>query len=218
MIFGQTETTIPVTQSMPDDSLVRKSQTVGRPICHTEVKIIDPNTKEIVLIGEVGEICVRGVGVMKGYFDNDQATREALDADGWLHTGDLGTLDGDGYPRITGRLKDMIIRGGENIFPREIEDILITHPAVADVAVFGVPDPRWGEQPAAAVRLKAGASCSSEQLAEFLREHLARHKVPRFWQFLDTFPLTASGKIQKFVLRERFRNERSALPGARTNA
>jgi fatty-acyl-CoA synthase len=210
MIFGQTETSIPVTHSLPDDSLTNKSQTVGLPIAHTEIKIASTESGDVVPIGEVGEICVRGVGVMKGYFDNPEATRVAIDAQGWLHTGDLGTMDAAGYCRITGRLKDMIIRGGENIFPREIEDVLITHPSVADAAVFGVKDAHWGEQPAAAVRLRAGAECSQEQLAEFLRAHLARHKIPRLWQFVESFPLTASGKIQKFVLRERFQQSQTS--------
>jgi fatty-acyl-CoA synthase len=210
MIFGQTETSIPVTHSLPDDSLTNKSQTVGWPIAHTEIKIASTETGEVVPIGEIGEICVRGVGVMKGYFDDPEATRCAIDPQGWLHSGDLGTMDAAGYCRITGRLKDMIIRGGENIFPREIEDVLITHPSVADAAVFGVKDARWGEQPAAAVRLRAGAECSQEELAEFLRAHLARHKVPRFWQFVESFPLTASGKIQKFVLRERLQQSQTS--------
>jgi acyl-CoA synthetase (AMP-forming)/AMP-acid ligase II len=152
----------------------------------------------------VGEICVRGFSVMKQYFDMPEQTAKTIDADGWLHTGDLGCMDDDGYMRITGRLKDMIIRGGENIFPREIEDVLATHPAVGEAAVIGVPDREWGEQIAAVVRLRSGCTVDCSELEQFLRERIARHKIPRRWHFVDEFPLTPSGKIKKFVLRDTY--------------
>jgi acyl-CoA synthetase (AMP-forming)/AMP-acid ligase II len=141
---------------------------------------------------------------MQGYFENPEATAAAIDADGWLHTGDLGSMDARGYCYIEGRLKDMIIRGGENIYPREIEQLLFAHPAVADVAVVGVPDPKWGEQVAAFVRPAPGQLPTAEELFAFCRAHLAAHKTPRFWEFVEQFPLTPPGKVQKFLLRDRF--------------
>ena len=154
--------------------------------------------------GEVGEIVTRGYHVMKEYFDNPAATRAAIDADGWLHTGDLGSVDERGYFRIEGRLKEMIIRGGENIYPREIEQVLYAHPGVTDVAVVGVPDDHWGEQVAAFVRPAPDLAVTAEELTAYCRARLAAHKTPRHWVFTDAFPLTASGKVQKFVLREQF--------------
>src|SRR5215831_2662331 len=142
--------------------------------------------------------------VMHGYFENDSATAEAIDADGWYHTGDLASMDERGYCRIEGRLKDMIIRGGENIYPREVEDALFAHPGVADIAVVGIPDDKWGEQVAAFVRPTGDDACSPSELSVFVRERLAAYKVPRCWVFVDTFPLTGSGKIQKFVLRKQY--------------
>ncbi len=147
---------------------------------------------------------MRGFCVMREYFDMPRQTAEAIDQDGWLHTGDIGVVRADGYVQITGRLKDMIIRGGENIFPREIEDLLSAHPAVAEAAVIGVPDREWGEQVAAVVRLNAEADVSAEALQDYLRERVARYKVPRRWRFVDAFPQTASGKIQKFLLKDLF--------------
>jgi acyl-CoA synthetase (AMP-forming)/AMP-acid ligase II len=151
----------------------------------------------------VGELCTRGYLVMAGYFENPVATAAAIDADGWLHTGDLGSMDARGYCHIEGRLKDMIIRGGENIYPREIEQLLFSHPTVADVAVVGLPDPRWGEQVAAFVRPAADQAPTAEELFAYCRQHLAPHKTPRYWEFVESFPLTPSGKVQKFVLRDR---------------
>jgi fatty-acyl-CoA synthase len=181
---------------------VDKAETIGLPMPQTEVKIIDPDRGDLVAPNVVGELCARGYMVMKGYFENPLATAEAIDAQGWYHTGDLASMDERGYCRIEGRLKDMIIRGGENIYPREIEDVLFTHPAVGEVAVLGVPDDKWGEQVAAFVRLVSPAT--EAELVSYVREHLAPFKTPRHWVFVDEFPLTASGKIQKFVLRERF--------------
>jgi fatty-acyl-CoA synthase len=202
--FGQTEASPYLTHTRPDDPNPRWAETVGPPLPGTEVRIGDPVSGATVPAGVVGEICARGPGIMTGYFDDPDATARALDADGWLHTGDLGSLDGDGYVRVQGRLKDMIIRGGENIYPREIEDLLLTHPDVADVSVLGVPDAELGEQVAAFVRPAAGRSPDPDRLAAFCREHLAAYKAPRIWSVVEEFPQTASGKIQKFVLRDRY--------------
>ncbi|MBV9093498.1 MAG: AMP-binding protein, partial [Streptosporangiaceae bacterium] len=169
-----------------------------------EVQIAAPATGETVPTGVVGEICTRGYHVMKGYFDNPEATAEAIDAAAWLHTGDLGSMDERGYCRIEGRVKEMIIRGGENIYPREIELLLHAHPGVADVAVVGVPDDYWGEQVAAFVKPASGSRATPDELATYCRGRLAAHKTPRHWVFVDALPLTASGKVQKFVLREQF--------------
>ena len=204
LTYGQTEASPCITQTRPDDSAADRARTLGRPHPHVEVKISDPASGKDVPAGTVGEILARGYNVMRGYFDNPGATGEAIDSDGWLHTGDLGSADESGYFRIEGRLKEMIIRGGENIYPREIEQVLYTHPAVGDVAVVGVPDDQWGEQVAAFIKPAAGPAASQEELAAYCREHLAPHKVPRHWVLTSDFPLTASGKIQKFLLREQF--------------
>ena len=203
IVFGQTESSPVITQTRLDDSLEDKALTIGQPLPQTEVKIVDPASGEVLPPGATGELCTRGYLMMLGYFDMPEATAEAIDAEGWLHTGDLCSMDERGYCKVEGRLKDMIIRGGENIYPREIEELLFTHPGVADVAVVGVPDARWGEQVAAFVRPAAGHEPSEADLAAFASEHLAPHKVPRTWVFMDELPLTASGKVQKFVLRER---------------
>jgi fatty-acyl-CoA synthase len=174
------------------------------------VRIVDPETNLVVETGTPGEICARGYGVMHGYHDDPEATSAAIDAEGWLHTGDLGTMDGRGYCKIVGRIKDMIIRGGENIYPREIEEVLFSHPAVGDVAVVGVPDEKWGEQVVAFVRLAPEGRVSGQELHRFVREHLAPHKTPREWVFVDELPMTASGKVQKFALRDRFVAERAS--------
>ena len=192
-----------ITQTRPDDTPEDKAFTVGQPFPQTEVKIADPTTGEPVPVGQVGEVCTRGYLVMKEYFDKPEATAAAIDAAGWLHTGDLGTMDERGYCRITGRLKDMVIRGGENMFPAEIEAVLIEHPAVLEAAVVGVPDRRMGEELAAFLRV-AGESPDVEQLRAHVRSRLAAPKAPRYWVFLAEFPLTGSGKIQKFRLRERW--------------
>jgi fatty-acyl-CoA synthase len=206
IVFGQTECSAVATQTRLDDSPNDKAETIGQPLPNVEVKVIDAAGGETVPPGTLGELCVRGFCVMTGYYDMPEATDAAIDADGWLHTGDLGTMDERGYLRIEGRLKDMIIRGGENIYPREIEAVLYEHPGVADVAVVGVPDDRWGEQVVAFVRLVDDVGVTPSELAVYARERLAAYKTPRTWVFVEAFPLTGSGKVQKFVLRERFVN------------
>ena len=204
IVFGQTECSAVATQTRLDDSPEDKAETIGQPLPQIEVKVIDPINGDTVPPGTLGELCIRGFCVMTGYYDMPDATAAAIDADGWLHTGDLGTMDERGYCRIQGRLKDMIIRGGENIYPREIEAVLYEHDAVADVAVVGVPDDRWGEEVAAFVRLAEGGAATPAELTTFVRERMAHYKVPRTWIFVDAFPLTGSGKVQKFVLREQY--------------
>jgi fatty-acyl-CoA synthase len=203
IVYGQTEAAPLIAQTRLDDSPDDKAHTVGQPMPCADVKVADPSTGEPVPYGAVGELCTRGYMVMKEYFDKPEATAAAIDADGWLHTGDLATMDERGYCRITGRLKDMVIRGGENLFPAEIEAVLIEHPLVAEVAVVGVPDRSMGEELAAFVRL-SGERPDVEALRAHVRERLAAPKAPRYWIFLDQFPLTGSGKIQKFVLRDRW--------------
>jgi fatty-acyl-CoA synthase len=202
--FGQTEASPYITHTLPDDPHPDWISTVGRPLPQTEVKVVDPATGDTLPLDTVGEIHARGYGLMTGYFDDPEATAKALDADGWLHTGDLGSMDSHGYCRIQGRLKDMIIRGGENIYPREIEDTLFTHPSVAGVSVVGIEDAEWGEVVAGFIQFKVGQQATGEELTAFCRQHLAFYKVPRIWRFVDQFPQTASGKIQKFVLRDQF--------------
>ena len=204
MVFAQTEASPSITQTAPDDDPEDRATTLGRPLSQTEVKIVDALTGETVAPDVVGEICTRGYHVMAGYFDDPEATAAAIDADGWLHTGDLASMDARGYCRIGGRLKDMIIRGGENIYPREIEQVLFEHEDVADVAVVGVPDAVWGEQVAAFVRPAEGRAPDPQRLFAYCRERLAPHKAPRHCVVVDAFPLTPSGKVQKYVLRERF--------------
>ncbi|MGH8998776.1 MAG: AMP-binding protein [Acidimicrobiia bacterium] len=204
ILFGQTELHGVVTQTHLDDSPEDQSQTIGRALPHMELRIADPASGATLAPGAQGEICARGYQAMVGYFDLPDETRAAVGDDGWVHTGDLGTMDERGYLNITGRLKDMIIRGGENIYPREIEDVLFSHPGVADIAVVGVPDERWGEQVAAVIRpVEATGAPSTAELAAYCRERLAHYKTPRAWFFVDAFPLTPSGKVQKFVLRRR---------------
>jgi fatty-acyl-CoA synthase len=202
--FGQTESSPYITHTTPDDAHPEWWLTVGKPLPRTEVKVIDSETGETLPRGAVGEICARSVCVMQGYHLDAAATAKALDTDGWLHTGDLGSMDDLGYVRIQGRLKDMIIRGGENIYPREIEDVLFTHPNVASAAVVGVPDKNWGEVVVAFVQLRSHSANAPEELQEFCKTRLASFKVPRIWRVVDSFPQTASGKIQKFSLRAQF--------------
>jgi len=203
-VYGQTEACPVLTQTFADDSLEDLCETVGQPLPHTEVCILDTRTGEIVRPGEIGEICARGYCLMLGYNDNPAATAAAIDADGWLHTGDLGTMDDRGYVRVTGRVKEMIIRGGENLFPAEIENILLEHPDVAEVAVVGIPDERWGEIVACFVRPAAGAPFDPQVLIGHCRAQLSPQKTPARWIEVREWPLTGSGKIQKFVLRDRF--------------
>ncbi|CAB3735721.1 AMP-binding protein [Paraburkholderia rhynchosiae] len=202
VIFGQTEAGGVMAQTCRGEPEERLCNSVGRAISNCEMKIAHAESGEPLPIGEIGEICVRSPFLMKGYLRMPEATAATIDGNGWLHTGDLGVMRPDGYIRVTGRLKDMIIRGGENIYPREIEDLLSGHPELADVAVFGIPDERWGEQVAAAIRVKPGATASSESLEAFLDGKIARHKIPRHWMRVDAFPTNASGKVQKFLLRD----------------
>ena len=202
IVFGQTECSPVASMTWPHDTLADKAGTIGPPMPGVEVKIIDPESGQTLPVGAIGEYCTRGYHVMAGYFENAEATASAIDADGWLHTGDLCAMDTRGYCTVEGRLKDMIIRGGENIYPRELEELLFRHPQVAEVAVIGLPDDKWGEVVAAFIRPVAGAPLDKAALADYLRAHLAPHKTPRHWFVLDSFPLTGSGKIQKFKLRE----------------
>jgi fatty-acyl-CoA synthase len=205
--FGLTEHCPYLTHTRPDEPFDKRAMTVGRPLPNTELKIVDPLTDSVVPIGSVGEICARSYAVMQGYFDSPQETAHAVDAQGWLRTGDLGSMDAEGYLSIRGRLKDMIIRGGENIYPREIEDVLMAHPAVADAAVIGVHDDKWGEVVVAYIRAAVGARPDETALSDYCRAHLASYKMPRHWRFVEHFPQTPSGKIQKYVLREQFASE-----------
>ena len=200
--YGQTECSPGMTMSRTDDSLELRVSTVGKVLPHTEGKIIDPETGKECPRGVPGEIITRGYHVMKGYYKMPEATRQAIDEDNWLHTGDIGTMDEDGNFRITGRLKDMIIRGGENIYPREIEEFMYTHPAIRDVQVVGVPDEKYGEEVCACVILKEGCNATEAEMIDFVKSGLSRFKAPRYTMLMDHFPMTASGKIQKFKLRE----------------
>jgi len=200
--YGETEASPLTHLTTREDSLERRVQTVGRNLPHQEVKIVSVDTGATVSLGEVGEICFRGHHVMKGYYGDAEATERAIDDRHWLHSGDLGIMDADGYVRITGRLKDMIIRGGENIYPREIEDFLFTHPQVAAVAVFGVPDEYYGEEIMAWVQLHEGAQLSEQALRDFCKGNIAHFKIPKYVWFVDEFPMTVTGKLQKFRMRE----------------
>jgi fatty-acyl-CoA synthase len=202
IIFGQTEG-CGITATLADDSFELKAATVGKPLPHITVKIIDPATGQVVPVGERGELSYRGFMVMAGYYKMEDATAEKIDADGWLHSGDLATMNAQGYVNIVGRLKDMVIRGGENLFPAEIEQFLIRHPKVADVQVVGVPDAFFGEELLAVVRPSEGVQLTEPELRDYCRGQISHQKIPRYFQFVDSYPLTASGKVQKFVLREK---------------
>jgi fatty-acyl-CoA synthase len=200
--YGMTETSPVSTQTRADDSLDRRVSTVGRVHPHVEVKVVAPVTADTVAEGEPGELCTRGYSVMSGYWNDPERTAEAIDPDGWMHTGDLATMDAAGYVNIVGRSKDMIIRGGENVYPREVEEFLYTHPDVADVQVIGVPDARYGEVVMAWVQLRAGATATNDDLRAFCDGKIAHYKVPRYVQLTDGFPMTVTGKVQKFKMRE----------------
>ena len=200
--YGLTEAAPVITLTRADDNIERRVSTVGTPFPYVEVKIIDPETGEDVSVGEQGELCSRSFMNMKGYYKMPEATEAAIDTDGWLHTGDLATADADGYYKITGRSKDMIIRGGENVYPREIEEFLYTNPKVADVQVIGVPDQRFGEEIMAWVLLRAGQEATEEEIRDFCRGRIAHYKVPRYVKFVSEFPMTVTGKIQKYVMRD----------------
>jgi fatty-acyl-CoA synthase len=200
--YGMTETSPVSFQSRTDDPIERRVSTVGRVHPHVECKVVDPATGAVVPYGTPGEVCTRGYVVMVGYWDNDAATRDAIDATGWMHTGDLGVMDDEGYLNISGRIKDMIIRGGENVYPREIEEFLYTHPAIADVQVIGVPDVKYGEEICAWVRLRDGHQLDVGEVAAFCAGKIAHYKVPRYLEIVDEFPMTVTGKIRKVEMRE----------------
>jgi len=202
IVYGQTEASPVITMSAPGDSLDLRVTTVGSSFPNVETKIIDPVSGDTKVVGEQGEICCRGYLVMKGYDGEPQATAKTIDMDGWLHTGDLGVMIKGGHVKITGRAKEMLIRGGENIFPREIEEFLFTHPKIADVAVVGLPDRKCGEAVLAWIRLKAGATATEEEIRQFCEGKIAHFKIPEFIRFVDAFPMTVTGKIQKFRIRE----------------
>jgi fatty-acyl-CoA synthase len=202
IICGMTETSPVSTQTAPDDPIAKRVETVGRPQDHVEIKIVDPATGRIVPRGTPGEQCTRGYCVTLGYWDDPDATAKAIDSAGWMHTGDLAVMDDNGYVRIVGRLKDMIIRGGENVYPREVEEFLFTIPGVADVQVIGVPCPKYGEEVMAWIKVKDGHSLTAEQLRAACAGKIANYKIPAHWKFVEAFPMTVTGKVQKFRMRE----------------
>ena len=204
--YGMTETSPVSFQSSAEDSIERRVSTIGRVQPHLEVKVVDEQGRT-VLRGQPGELCTRGYSVMLGYWDDPDKTAEAIDAEGWMHTGDLGTIDEQGYGNIVGRIKDMVIRGGENVYPREIEEFLYRHPKVADVQVVGLPDPKFGEELCAWIRLKPGEQADEEEIRAFCRGQIAHYKIPRYVRFVGEFPMTVTGKVQKFLIREQMIRE-----------
>ncbi len=200
--YGMTETSPVSLQTSTDDPLERRVSTIGRVQPHLEVKVIDPATGQTVPRGQAGELCTRGYSVMLGYWDDPERTAEAVDADGWMHTGDLATIDAEGYGNIVGRIKDMVIRGGENIYPLEIEEFLFGHPKIEDVQVVGLPDPKYGEEICAWIKLAGGEEATPEEIIAWCRGQIAHYKVPRYIRFVDAFPMTVTGKIQKYQIRE----------------
>jgi fatty-acyl-CoA synthase len=205
--YGQTEASPVITQTHCDDDIELRVTTVGKPLPGWEVKIVDPETGKDLPDNAQGELCARGHGVMLGYYNNPEATAAAIDKDGWLHTGDLAVRLPNGYYKITGRLKDLVIRGGENIYPREIEEFLFTHPAVEQVAVVGVPDPKYGEELCTWIKLRAGQTATVDDIRQFCKQNLAHYKTPKYVKFVDAFPQTVTGKIQKFKIRELMKEE-----------
>jgi fatty-acyl-CoA synthase len=212
--YGQTESSPVITQTRTDDAIELRVSTVGRALPDVEVKIVDIETGETLPPGKQGELCTRGYLVMKGYYKMPEETAKAIDKDNWLHTGDLAIMDENGYCKITGRIKNMIIRGGENIYPREIEEFLYTHPKVSDIQVYGVPDRKYGEQVMAAIILKKGVEMTEEEVKEFCHGRIANYKIPKYVKFVDGYPMTASGKIQKFKLRDMAIKELSLEEGS----
>ena len=202
IVYGQTEASPGITQTRDQDSLELKTTTVGRALPNVEVKIVSPITNQEMPIGEQGELCTRGYHVMTGYYKMAEATAKAIDEENWLHTGDLAIMDGNGYCKITGRIKDMIIRGGENIYPREIEEFLYTNPKVKDVQVVGIASEKYGEEVAAFIQLKASQQATEQEIKSFCKDQISYHKIPKYVFFVDEYPSTASGKIQKYKLRE----------------
>jgi fatty-acyl-CoA synthase len=204
--YGMTETSPVSFQSAYNDPLERRVSTVGRILPHLEVKIVDPEGR-IVAPGVTGELLTRGYSVMLGYWDDSSATSASIDDARYMHTGDLATLDEEGYCNIVGRLKDMVIRGGENIYPREVEEFLFTHPAIAEVQAFGLPDRRYGEELCVWIRRREGAGLTEAEVVAFCRERIAHYKVPRYVRFVDSFPMTVTGKAQKFLMRKTMMEE-----------
>jgi len=202
IVFGQTESSPGITQSRTDDPIELRVATVGRALPGAEVKIVDIESGALLPPGKQGELCARGYMVMKGYYKMPEETAKVIDADGWLHTGDLAVMDEHGYCKITGRIKQMIIRGGENIYPKEIEEYLYTHPKISDVQIYGAPDRKYGEQVMAAIILKKGVEMTEEEVREFCKGKIANYKIPKYVKFVESYPMTASGKIQKFKLRD----------------
>jgi len=200
--YGMTETSPVSTQTRMDDAVEKRVATVGRVHPHAEIKIVDPATGEVVPRGSPGELCTRGYCVMLGYWSDEDATARAIDPAGWMHTGDLASMDGEGYVKIVGRIKDMIIRGGDNVYPREVEEFLYTHPKVEDAQVIGVPSTTYGEEIMAWVKPRAGAALDVEELRAFCRGKIATYKIPKYWKIVDSFPMTVTGKVQKFRMRE----------------
>ncbi|WP_211464257.1 AMP-binding protein [Collimonas silvisoli] len=205
--YGMTETSPVSCQSMTDTPLEKRVSTVGKVQPHLQVKIIDPDSGAIMPIGSSGELCTHGYSVMHGYWGDEEKTREAIDSEGWMHTGDLAIMDGEGYVNIVGRMKDMVIRGGENIYPREIEEFLYRHPAIQDVQVVGVPDQKYGEELCAWIILRPGHAADEQAIRDFCQGQIAHYKVPRYIRFVDAFPMTVTGKIQKFKIREAMKDE-----------
>jgi fatty-acyl-CoA synthase len=199
--YGMTETSPVSTQTSCDDPLERRVSTVGRVHPHVEIKIVDGDGR-VVPPGTPGELCTRGYSVMLGYWADPEKTAESIDRAGWMHTGDIATIDGEGYCNIVGRIKDMVIRGGENVYPREVEEFLFRHPGIEAVQVVGVPDAKYGEELCAWVKLKPGASATAEEIQAFCKGQIAHYKIPRYIKFVDRFPMTITGKVQKFVMRE----------------
>ena len=200
--YGMTETSPVSTQTRIGAPLAKQVGTVGQVHPHVQIKIVDPQTGQVVPVGERGELCTRGYSVMLGYWDNDEATRRSIDAARWMHTGDLATMDDEGYLNIVGRIKDMIIRGGENVYPREIEEFLYSHPKIQDVQVIGVPDEKYGEEIMAWVKLREGQAATQDEIRDYCRGKIAHYKIPRYVHFVDAFPMTVTGKVQKFLMRE----------------
>ena len=210
--YGMTETSPVSFQTTPDDPIGRRVSTVGRVHPHLEVKIVDAEGR-VVPVGTPGELCTRGYSVMPGYWNDEERTRQAIDRADWMHTGDLATIDAEGYCAIVGRIKDMVIRGGENVYPREVEEFLYRHPKISEVQVFGVPDARYGEELCAWVRLREGEEMTEDEVREFCRDQIAHYKVPRYVRFVDEFPMTVTGKMQKYLMRARMLAELESAGG-----
>jgi len=215
IVFGMTESSGAGTTTLDDDSFELKSSTVGKPYPHFDAKIVNPATHEPVGLGEPGELWIRGYAVMKGYYNMPEKTAETIDAEGWLHTGDLATMNGQGYFNIVGRAKEMIIRGGENVYPAEVEAFLMRHPKIAEAQVVGVPDTYMGEEGVALIKLKAGESADADEIREYCRANISRYKVPKYFNFVSSYPMTVSGKVKKFELRKQLIQELGLEEAAR---